>query len=368
MMDASALFPITQLLFESPCSLGLSVACAFLLDAALGDPRRMPHLVVGLGSIIGFADKTFRPRCNGSARKEFIAGLALALLLPLLAAGLCADLLCLLAAWSPALAWILHTLVLYQLLAARELQRQSSLVQTALDAGDLSGARSALSQIVGRDTARLDQAGMTRAAVETVAENAGDGVVAPLFYMFLGGAPAALAYKAINTLDSMIGYKTGTYRHFGCASARFDDIVNWIPARLTALLIIAATALVQPVCWLAATGRLVPRRLVLRPNRPQAPGRLSARRAAAIWRRDHAHHASPNAGHPEAAMAGALGLRLGGPSVYFGQLVEKPYLGDAVHAPGPADIARAQLLMYVCSVLALLLMGAARLAFEVMVL
>jgi adenosylcobinamide-phosphate synthase len=185
-------------------------------------------------------------------------------------------------------------------LAARSLHRESKQVADALEAGDLEGARQLLSQIVGRDTAELSEEQVWRATVETVAENSSDGVVAPLFFLMLGGPLAALAYKAVNTLDSMVGYRNERYLHFGWAAARLDDLVNWLPARLTGGLI---------CCCAHSIG-------------------LSGQGAWRIMERDGRKHSSPNAGIPEAAVAGALGVRLGGSSSYFGQLVEKPFIGE----------------------------------------
>jgi CobD/Cbib protein len=222
----------------------------------------------------------------------------------------------------------------YQILAACELRRQSLAVARAFSKGGLVAAREAVGLIVGRDTSVLDEQGVARAAVETVAENASDGVIAPLFYLMIGGAPLGMAYKAVNTLDSMVGYKNERYIDFGCASARLDDAVNWIPSRLSALFMIAVCPIVG----------------------------LDARGAARIWRRDRRRHASPNAAQTESACAGALGLRLAGPAVYFGKLVEKPTIGDASREIEWGDIARATRLMLAASVCALVVFGAARAA------
>ena len=189
-----------------------------------------------------------------------------------------------------------------------------------------------MGRIVGRDTGRLSAEGVVRAAVETVAENFSDGVVAPMLYIFLGGAPLALCYKAINTMDSMVGYKNNRYLHFGRAAAKLDDAVNFISSRLSALLLILAAAL---------TGE-------------------SADRAWRIWRRDRHNHASPNSAQTESAMAGALGLRLGGPAFYFGELHEKPTIGDPLREIEPADIRRAVRMLYAGSLLCLALLVLAR--------
>ena len=190
-----------------------------------------------------------------------------------------------------------------------------------------AAARIAVSRIVGRDTQALTAEGVTKAAVETVAENASDGVIAPLLYMLLGGAPLALTYKAINTMDSMVGYKNERYLRFGRAAAKLDDIANYLPSRIAALLWVAAAAL---------TGN-------------------DARSAWRIWRRDRRNHASPNSAQTESACAGALNVQLAGPAYYFGQYYPKPTIGDAVRPIEPEDIRRADRMMYAESLLALAL-------------
>ena len=198
---------------------------------------------------------------------------------------------------------------------------------------DLPAARKAVARIVGRDTQNLTAEGVTKAAVETVAENASDGVIAPLLYMLLGGAPLALTYKAINTMDSMLGYKNQKYLYFGRAAARLDDVANYLPSRLAGLLWVAAAAL---------TGS-------------------SARGAWKIWRRDCRNHASPNSAQTESACAGALGVQLAGPAYYFGEYYDKPTIGDALRPVEPKDILRADRMMYAESLLALVLGIALRL-------
>jgi adenosylcobinamide-phosphate synthase len=200
----------------------------------------------------------------------------------------------------PFIAFLLAAGLASTTMATRGLLDAVARIETPLRSGNLIGARENLARIVGRDTSALNEDKVMRASLESLAENTSDGIVAPLFYLFLGGIPLALAYKAVNTLDSMIGYRTERYFYFGKFAARLDDVANFLPARLTALLMIIATLLL----------------------------RLNAGLALRIMRRDHANHLSPNAGYPEAALAGALGIRLGGPSVYFGKQVWKPYLGD----------------------------------------
>lgn len=299
----------------------LALCLGAALDAFWGDPRGIPHVVVGMGRLIAALEHFLRRTFPKTARAEAWAGallvwsmLAVSLLLPLLLLVLAYNL-------SPWLGLLAEGLLIWQLLAARDLREESMAVYTALKKADLPAARKALSRIVGRDTEMLDEAGIVRAAVETVAENASDGSVAPLFYIALGGAPLGCLYKAVNTMDSMLGYKNETYLHFGRFAARTDDVLNFLPARLTALLIIF-------VCPMLG---------------------FAGRHARRIWRRDRRRHASPNSAQPEAACAGALGIRLGGDAVYFGKVQRKPTIGDDSRPVEGEDIPRANRLMLAAS-------------------
>lgn len=301
---------------------------AVALDLLLGDPHWMPHPVRWMGRTISGLETLLRrlfPKTPGGERG---AGIVLALVLPTLFGGGSALILWGLGQVSPWLSWVVQLWFTYQLLAARSLQTESMAVYYPLKAHDLEGARRAVSRIVGRDTQVLDETGVAKAAVETVAENTCDGVTAPLIFLFLGGLPAGMAYKAVSTLDSMVGYKNDKYRFFGCASARLDDLLNFIPARLSGLLLCLGASLL-PGC--------------------------SGRRAWTIFWRDRRKHASPNSAHTEAACAGALGVRLAGDASYFGQVVHKPTLGDPVRPVEPEDIPRACRLMYAGAGLLLLL-------------
>ena len=298
------------------------------LDLLLGDPHWMPHPVRWMGRTISSLETLLRrlfPKTPGGERG---AGIVLALALPTLFGGGSALILWGLGQVSPWLSWVVQLWFSYQLLAARSLQKESMAVYSPLKAHDLEGARRAVSRIVGRDTQALDETGVAKAAVETVAENTCDGVIAPLIFLFLGGLPAGMAYKAVSTLDSMVGYKNDKYRFFGWASARLDDILNFIPARLSGLLLCLGAALL-PGC--------------------------SGRRAWTIFWRDRRKHASPNSAHTEAACAGALGVRLAGDASYFGKVVHKPTLGDPVRPVESEDIPRACRLMYAGAGLLLLL-------------
>jgi adenosylcobinamide-phosphate synthase len=231
--------------------------------------------------------------------------------------------------------FVLESLLIFQLIAVKDLRLESMKVFERLKAEDLEGARKALSMIVGRDTGGLDKAGITRAAVETVAENTADGAVSPFFYIALGGGAMGSFYKAVNTMDSMVGYQNERYRCFGRAAAKLDDALNFIPSRLSALLFIAGSV----------------------------PLRFDAAAAYRIWKRDRRKHASPNSAQTEAACAGALGLRLAGPAYYQGVLEEKPYIGDAVREIETEDIKRANRLLYLSAFLALILAVGVRVCF-----
>ena len=306
---------------------GLAVLGGFVLDAVFGDPAWLPHPVVLMGKCISKLEKALRARFPKTQQGELLAGAVLAFCLPV-GTFLLTSAVCLLAAKiSPWLGLAVQMFWCGQALAAKGLVQESRSVYNELVKPDLPAARKAVSRIVGRDTENLTAEGVTKAAVETVAENASDGVIAPLLYMLLGGAPLALTYKAVNTMDSMVGYKNETYLYFGRAAAKLDDVANYIPSRLAALLWAAAAAL---------TGN-------------------DAKGAWRIWRRDRRNHASPNSAQTESACAGALGVQLAGPAYYFGEYYPKPTIGDALRPIEPQDILRADHMMYAASILALVL-------------
>ena len=308
--------------------------CGFVLDLILGDPAWLTpvHPVVLMGRAISALEKRLRAVFPRTPQGEYRAGLTLALLMSVGTFIVCRLTLRALDALSPTLSFVLEVIWCWQALAIKDLRAEAMRVQAALENEGLDSARKAVSRIVGRDTAGLSAEGVARAAVETVAENFSDGVIAPLFWMMLGSAPLALCYKAVNTMDSMLGYKNARYLHFGRAPAKLDDAANFLPARLAALLLIAAA-------WLLGE---------------------DAASALRIWRRDRRKHASPNSAQCEAAMAGALGLRLCGPASYFGVLHEKPWIGDERREIVPDDIRRACRLEYAGAVLGLAVLGALR--------
>ena len=233
----------------------------------------------------------------------------------------------------PAVKFGLEVLMCYQLLATRALRDESMKVYEKLKENDLEGSRYAVSMIVGRDTKNLDDIGVTKAAVETVAENTSDGILAPMLFMVIGGPVLGFFYKAVNTMDSMVGYKNEKYLYFGRAAAKFDDILNYIPARISAWMMIFS-------CLFSG---------------------LDAKEAYRIYKRDRYNHASPNSAQTEAVMAGALHIQLAGDAWYFGKLYKKKTIGDAVRAVEYEDIRRANRLLYVTSFFTILLFGALRL-------
>lgn len=299
---------------------------AYIADLAFADPSWLPHPVRFFGFVTSAMEKTCRKFAR-TPRALRAAGVLTALAVSS-AAGLGAWLLLKWVRNSSALAeYALSLYLAYTTLSLRELELAGRQVVLELRGGHLEGARSALAMIVGRDTRTLDAREIVRAVIETVAENTSDGVVAPMFYLALGGVPAALTYKAINTLDSMIGYKDDRYLYFGWAAARLDDVVNLLPSRLTALLAIAASFIL----------------------------RLSWKRSFWIVRRDARLQPSPNSGFPEAAYAGAIGVRLGGINVYHGRAVRKAYLGDPIREFEPDLYPEVKRLLYTTSALMLIM-------------
>ena len=305
----------------------MALAIGFALDLVVGDPHWLPHPIRLIGRLISGLERILRRVFPATPKGERAAGVVLVVLVCTISTACAIALLVLCGMASPWLALAVESIMCYQMLATKALKDESMKVYDALAAGDLAAARSAVSMIVGRDVERLDAAGVTRAAVETVAENASDGVVAPLLFMAVGGAPLGVFYKAVNTMDSMVGYRNEKYRYFGTAAARFDDVLNFIPARLSGVLMVCAASI----------------------------ARLDAKGAWRIFLRDRRKHASPNSAHTEAACAGALDVALAGDAWYFGKLVEKPTIGDALRPVEAADIVRANRLLYATASLSLVL-------------
>ncbi len=304
-----------------------AIIAGFILDLIFGDPHWLPHPICLIGNLIGFIERNLRPRLEPNKGALLLGGalmviivLVISFVVPmaiLLAAGMVSS-------W---LAFALETLMCYQIFATKCLRDESMKVCTALHNHDLADARVKLSWIVGRDTQNLDEEEITKGAVETVAENTADGIIAPMFYMFLGGVPLAFLYKGINTMDSMVGYKNDKFLYFGRCAAKLDDLANLLPARITGLVMIGAAFVLG----------------------------LDGKNAWKIFWRDRYNHLSPNSAMTESVTAGALNIQLGGDHFYFGKLVHKDTIGDDIRPVCPEDIVKTNRLLYMTAVLCLVL-------------
>lgn len=305
----------------------------FALDCVFGDPHGFPHPIVAIGKLIDILDRGLRRVFPKTRAGELTAGGLLWLLVVTVSFTLPLGILYLCALVSPWLRLAAESVMCWQILAAKSLKTESMKVYNALKTGTLGDAQYAVSMIVGRDTQRLDEKGVARAAVETVAENCSDGVIAPMLFLALGGAPLGFAYKAVNTMDSMLGYVEMPYKNIGLVSAKTDDVLNFLPARLSALVMLLAGALLG----------------------------LDRKNGWKIFRRDRYHHASPNSAQTESVCAGLLGLRLGGDAWYHGVLHKKQYIGDPCREIVPEDIPLACRLLYATALLALVICAGGKL-------
>ena len=293
----------------------------FLLDLLLGDPHWLPHPVRLIGSLIAKLENRLLGREKvKNEKKELRRGVLMVILVLGATLAVAAPILLLAYYIHPYAGLAAETIMTYQILATKCLRVESMKVYRCLKEQSLQNARKAVSMIVGRDTECLDEEGIAKAAIETVAENTSDGVIAPMLYMALGGPVLGFLYKAVNTMDSMVGYKNDRYLYFGRAAAKLDDFVNFIPARISAHLMIAA-AFAGGKCF-------------------------SGKKAFAVYKRDRRKHASPNSAQTESVCAGALGIQLAGDASYFGRIVKKPYIGDALRRVEFEDIRRANRLLY----------------------
>lgn len=304
-----------------------ALVLGYLLDLIIGDPHNHWHPVIGIGKLIHVTEKELRKRFKGGILQERIAGVLLVVIVCTMSIVIPWIILAIAGRIHPYLRLAVMVIMCCQILATKSLKDESMKVYDKLKDKDIEGARYAVSMIVGRDTASLTGEGVTKAAVETIAENTSDGIIAPLFYMAIGGPILGFFYKAVNTMDSMVGYKNEKYLNFGWAAAKLDDVVNYVPARLAAFLMILGAALLG----------------------------MDAKNAWKIYVRDRFNHASPNSAHTEAVMAGALRVQLAGDAYYFGKLYRKKTIGDAIRQIEPVDIKKANQLLYMTSFLAVLL-------------
>lgn len=304
----------------------------FCLDLLIGDPHGIPHPAALIGKLIDVTEKGMRKAFPKTVRGENFAGAAIWLIVVTVSTALPALLLWLAYSANRWLGLALETVMCAQILATKSLRQESMKVYDALQTGDLEKARHAVSMIVGRDTQRLDEAGVTRAAVETVAENTSDGIIAPMLFLAIGGAPLGFFYKAVNTMDSMLGYVEMPYKNVGLVPAKMDDFFNFLPARISALLMLAAGTVLG----------------------------MDGKNGWKIFRRDRYHHASPNSAQTESVCAGLLGLRLAGDAWYHGVLHKKKYIGDPLREIEPGDIPKACRLLYATAFLGLALFSATK--------
>lgn len=290
----------------------------FILDLLLGDPHWMYHPVRMIGNLITVTERIIRGCLPKTKKGERIGGVLLVVTVVVISSAVPFGILYFVYGRNVFAGFLVESFMCYQILATKSLKSESEKVYVALKEKGLSAGRKAVSMIVGRDTKELTQEGVTKAAVETVAENTSDGIIAPMFYMMIGGAVLGFTYKAVNTMDSMIGYKNEKYLYFGTAAAKLDDAVNFIPARLSAWFMIAAAFFTK----------------------------MDYKDAYRIYRRDRKNHKSPNAAQTEAVMAGALNVQLAGNAWYFGKLYEKPTIGDNLRSVEIDDIRRSHKLLY----------------------
>lgn len=311
----------------------LAILCiGFILDFIIGDPHGLWHPVQGIGLLITLYERMLRKAAKENPAALRICGGVLVILVLVSAVAIAALLLWVAFEANKWIGYGLACVISWQMLAAKSLRTESMKVCTALKQEGLMAGRKAVSMIVGRDTESLSEEGVIKAAVETVAENTSDGITAPLFYMMIGGPLLGVLYKAVNTMDSMIGYKNEKYRYFGTCAAKLDDLMNYIPARVSAWFMILASGLLN----------------------------MNIKQAWKIYRRDRKNHKSPNAAQTEAVMAGALEIQLAGDAWYFGELHEKPYIGDPLRKIQAEDIKRACRLEYGSVILSFIVMAAVK--------
>lgn len=313
----------------------IALGIGFVLDLIFGDPYFLWHPIRLIGNLIAFAEKILRRIFPATKRGELIAGIFLVIIVVTLSTGIPILILGLSYHWNPYMGVLVESIMCYQLLATKSLKVESMKVYKALSKGELEEGRQAVSMIVGRDTANLTESEIVKATVETVAENTSDGSIAPMLFMIIAGVGGGFFYKAVNTMDSMVGYKNEKYINFGKLAARLDDVLNYIPARISAYLMIVSTIF----------------------------SKFNTKNAWNIYRRDRYNHASPNSAHTESVVAGALEVQLAGDAYYFGKLYPKKTIGDDIRSVECEDIKRANLLLYQTACLGIILFGVMKFAF-----
>ena len=308
----------------------IAFLAGFVLDQIVGDPMNFPHPIRLIGRLISFLDKRLLGETSGKRDPgaEKAKGFLMVLLMVAITLILSGAVMVGAYRLNPIVGVIVEVILTCYCMATKSLKVESMKVYKALKEGTIQDARKAVSMIVGRDTENLDEKAVVRATVETVAENTSDGVIAPLIYTFIGGPILGLLYKTINTMDSMVGYHNDRYENFGFAAAKLDDIVNFLPSRISAVFMILAAFL--------------------------GGKEFSGKDAVRIFKRDRYNHKSPNSAQTESVCAGALGIRLAGDSSYFGKIVHKPYIGDPIRVEETEDIRRSCKLMYITCYLTLL--------------
>lgn len=305
----------------------VALLIGYILDLIFGDPYSFPHIIRLIGNMISKTEKILRRIFPKSNKGEFIGGIFLVIIVTVIPTLIVILILKACESLNIFLRLFVESFICYQLLATKSLKDESMKVYKELKENDLEGARYKVSMIVGRDTKTLTEEGVTKAAVETIAENTSDGIIAPMIYMVIGGAPLGLLYKAVNTMDSMVGYKNDKYLYFGRAAAKLDDVLNYVPARVSAYLMIIASFLTK----------------------------MNWKNAYKIYKRDRYNHSSPNSAHTEAVCAGALEVQLAGDAYYFGKLHKKKTIGDSLRPIEFEDIRRANILLYTTSIISIIL-------------
>ena len=317
----------------------VALVMGYILDLIFGDPYWMPHPVRFIGNLISILEKVIRRFMPKTKRGEYIGGIILTVMVVSVSMVIPLVIILMAKSINTYLALTVETFMCYQILATKSLKIESMKVYDELAKNDLPSARKAVSMIVGRDTKDLTFSGVAKAAVETVAENTSDGIIAPMIFIAIGGAPMGFFYKAINTMDSMVGYKNEKYMNFGRFAAKLDDVVNYLPARISAYQMILSSFFL----------------------------RYDYKNAFKIYKRDRYNHASPNSAQTESVCAGALDVQLAGNAYYFGKLYEKPTIGDDIREINYDDIKKANRLLYCTSFISIVIISVIKISIILMV-